>query len=247
MKYISNCVTYCNNKWMDKPNEDYFICDDIGQIYILVDGVSRDRIGGVYPNPSPAREVSEIFVKVVYDYLKAHSQHFLIREAIEIGNNEVAKYNEKMNWENDFLPGTVGIVAMIKKEKMYYCYIGDCYGLKVSKKGKKTFFTDCQTKMIAKYGKQYTAYEIRNKICNNKAHSCAYGVLNGDMRAMDFVVAGMIEIEDGEKIFLCSDGFDDLVQNCSAADLYKMSLEEMGNKSKNMDDKTMIVIGEADK
>ncbi len=242
MKFISESVTYPNRRWADKPNEDYYLCDDERQIYILVDGVSRDKIGGIYPNPSPSREVSEIFVNIVYDYLKLHSQHFLLQEAINKGNNEIAKYNERIKWENDFLPGTVGIVAVIRDKTMYYCYIGDCYGLKISRTGDKTFFTECQTKLIAKYGKNFTAYEIRNKICNNKEHPYSYGVLNGDASAMDFVVSGMIEIDNDEKIILCSDGFDDLVKNYSAPELYKMSLEEMRDKSENRDDKTLITV-----
>lgn len=246
MKFVSESVTYRNNRWADKPNEDYFICDDIRQFYILVDGVSRDKIGGIYPNPSPAREVSEIFVNVVYEYLKRYPIHLSMMEAVRLGNEEIAKYNSKVKWKNDFLPGTVGIVAIIEEEVMHYCYIGDCYGLKISEAGEKTFFTECQTQMVAKYGKQYTAQEIRNEICNNKAHSCSYGVLNGDIRAMDFVVSGMTEIESGEKILLCSDGFDDLIKNYSATDLYEMPLTEMKNRSENRDDKTMIVIGEMD-
>ena len=242
MKLCSCSMTYQNSKLSDKPNEDYFICDDERHIYILVDGVSRDKIEGRYPNPSPARDVSEIFAHTVYEYLRLHAGHTSVMEAVGIGNCEIAKYNEKIKWENDFLPGTVGIVAIIEDRVLYYCYIGDCYGLKISQAGEKYFFTECQTNLIARYGKKFTAYEIRNKICNHKEHPYSYGVLNGDVNAMDFVVSGRIEIDNDEKIILCSDGFDDLVKNYSGTDLYKMSLEEMERKTENKDDKTVIVI-----
>lgn len=242
MRFVSKNLTSRNSKALDKPNEDYLICDDERYIYLLVDGVSRDKIGGVYPNPSPARVVSEIFANSVYGYLKSYSGHESILEAVRRGNYEIAKYNAKTKWENDFLPGTVGIVAVIEDKVLYYCYIGDCYGLKVKENGEKFFFTQCQTKLIAKYGKQFTAYEIRNKICNNKSHPYSYGVLNGNENAMDFIVSGMIEIEGDEKIIICSDGFDDLLKDYSASDLYKMSLEDMQIRSKNKDDKTIILI-----
>lgn len=244
MEFISDSVTFQNSRWADKPNEDYFICDDENQLYILVDGVSRDKIEGVYPNPSPAREVSVLFANAVYDYLMFNHEHALLKEAVKIGNNKIAQFNEKIKWENNFLPGTVGIVAMIEHRKMYYCYIGDCYGLKIKKTDKKIFFTECQTKQIARHREKFTAYEIRNQICNNKEHPDAYGVLNGDIRAFNFVVQGETEIQEDDRIILCSDGFEDLVTRYSALDLYNMPLKEMYNKSKNKDDKTLIRISE---
>lgn len=242
MKYISDSVTFQNSRWADKPNEDYIICDDGNQLYILVDGVSRDKSGGIYPNPSPAREVSVLFANTVYDYLVSNHEHIMMQEAIRLGNQKIAEFNGKVKWENNFLPGTVGIVSMIENRKMYYCYIGDCYGLKICMNGKKVFFTECQTKQIAKHRKKYTAYEIRNQICNNKEHPDAYGVLNGDIRALDFVVQGEIEMQEDDRIILCSDGFDDLVTMYSALDLYNMPLEEMYGNSENKDDKTLVRI-----
>lgn len=69
-------------------------------------------------------------------------------------------------------------------------------------------------------------------------------MLNGDIRALAFVVQGEIEIQEDDRIILCSDGFDDLVTTYSALDLYNMPLEKMYEKSVNRDDKSLIRISE---
>ena len=132
MKYSSSTVSIRNRKDQQKPNEDYYLADDEKGIYILVDGVSRDKSGGIYPNPSPARIVSELFVNCVYQVLaedKGPSVSAALREAVEKGNEVIQDYNAQTSWENDFLPGTVGIAAVVRNEKLYYAYIGDCFGM----------------------------------------------------------------------------------------------------------------------
>lgn len=69
VKYKSTSVSIINSKNINKPNEDFYLCDDDRGIYLLVDGVSRDKINGIYPNPSPSFDVSKLFVKSVYKFL----------------------------------------------------------------------------------------------------------------------------------------------------------------------------------
>lgn len=245
VRYKSYFISIKNSKSIDKPNEDYCLCDDKAGIYLLVDGVSRDKINGVYPNPSPALDVSKKFVKSVYEYIltRVDDNTDIINElhnAIKYGNDEIKKYNCKKQWINNFFPGTVGIITIIRRYKLFIAYIGDCYGLIVNTD--KCIFTKCQTENIAKHKEEFTAYEIRNKICNNKSHPYSYGVLNGDNRALDFVNYEVIDLKKGDKILICSDGFSDVVNNFPCKSLYDMTIEQMVKVSNNSDDKTMVVI-----
>ena len=61
MKYRVETATKKNTKEFDKPNEDYFLVDRNNGIFIILDGVTRDKIDGIYPDPSPACEVSKIY------------------------------------------------------------------------------------------------------------------------------------------------------------------------------------------
>lgn len=246
-KYKSKSISVKNDKMIDKPNEDYYLCDDKRNIYILVDGVSRDREQGRYPNPSPALDVSKIFVKKAYEYIveyyeKSNNYLNLLFEAIKEGNYAIKEYNSERVWEDNFYPGTVGVLIILKEKNMYYSYIGDCYGIIINEE--KNIFTECQTEKIAEHKKEFRASEIRNLICNNKQHPYSYGVLNGNPYAMDFVVQGEIDIEANDKILLCSDGLADIVNEISGKQIYTMKAEEILSKAKGHDDKTLIIIEE---
>lgn len=244
-KYKSSSISIKNSKNINKPNEDYCVCDDDRGIYLLVDGVSRDKINGIYPNPSPALDVSKLFVNSVYKFLLANINKSvdildLLCKAIKKGNNEINEYNSKKEWIDNFLPGTVGIIAVIQNYELFFAYIGDCYGLILN--NRKNIFTKCQTEEIANHKKKFSAYEIRNEICNNKSHPYSYGVLNGDFRAMDFVNYGIIDIQTKDKILICSDGFSDIIKSISGKELYQMTIDQMIRKANGSDDKTMVMI-----
>lgn len=245
MKYSSSTVSIRNRKDQQKPNEDYYLADDEKGIYILVDGVSRDKSGGIYPNPSPARIVSELFVNCVYQVLaeaEAPSMPAALREAVEAGNKTIRDYNAQTHWENDFLPGTVGIAAVLRNGNLHYAYIGDCFGM-VLNRGKH-IFTRCQTEEIVKHKKEFTSYEIRNLICNHIDHPYSYGVWNGDGGALDFVGYGEISLSGEDQILLCSDGFSDVIMKFCGEELCGMTLEQMIAESASPDDKTMILVSQ---
>ena len=242
--YKSTSISIINKKEINKPNEDYYLCDDNEGIYIIVDGVSRDKINGIYPNPSPSEDVSKIFVESVYKYflqsLYKKDKKLLLYEMINYGNEEIKKYNDKIKWENNFIPGTVGIIVIMEYDKMHYAYIGDCVGSIINKN--KEIFTKCQTKKIIQNKEKFSSMEIRNEICNNKNHPYSYGVLNGDKRALNFVEYGVVKIFEKDKIFLCSDGFSDVIYDIPATSIYSMNMDEIEACSKDKDDKTLIII-----
>lgn len=249
MKFSSEHISIKNTKKIDKPNEDFCICDDENGIYILLDGVSRDVIDGKYPTPSPAACVSEIFAvnthtRLLEILVGGGDYQAIVKDAIRFGNECVANFNSGGSYS--FLPGTVGIVLLIRDNKAYFGFIGDCVG-KVISIDNSRIFTRCQTEYVHKHKSLYTASEIRNHICNNIDHPAGYGVLNGIPEALDFVELGQLELSKGEKILLYTDGFEDVIDSRSSQQLYELSVCEAKRLSEPkgdeyIDDRTLLII-----
>ncbi len=239
--------TLKNTKSADKPNEDRFFFDAESGFVLLLDGVSRDKIKGAYPNPSPAEDAADIILRESYEYFLSHGLQKedpigTLVDAVLQANRAVLRYNEQKSL--DFRAGAVGIIGCLINMEFYYIYIGDCYGRTVSG-NKVSFFTSCQTANIAKHKSEYTTYEIRNVICNNPDHVCGYGVLNGDPNAAYFIRTGVIGRDQYDRIILSSDGPEEYLATCSAGQMAKHSCEELIKASvqgKNQDDMTMLII-----
>lgn len=235
-----------NTKNFPKPNEDYYLCDKQNDIYIIVDGVSRDKKNGIYPQDSPAARVSKIFVDSAHDFIINYRTSYtniekLLYSAMCIGNDKIRQYNQSVN--DDFLPGTVGVISLIDKNILFYSYIGDCFGMLVSPKERRNF-TEPQTKKIRKHIKMYTANEVRNNICNNIHHPYSYGVLNGCKKAHDFIVTGQIDINNFKRLFLYTDGLENFFENKTIDYLLNLNINNIMSEAHNSsdDDKTIIII-----
>lgn len=243
-----------NTKSSDKPNEDVFLCDDANHIYIIADGVSRDKINGTYPNPSPALTVSQLFVSIVHKAIlneiysgSAFNYEEIIRKSISIGNDAVRKFNLS-NYCGYFPPGTVGIVTIIAYKKLYYAYIGDCYG-RIITPTKTVLFTECQTAKLAKSKIHYSAEMIRSKICNNTEHPYGYGVINGEHCALDFVTSGSLDMPIPCRIILSTDGVESQIEGLNSQEMFYKSEnnfieESIKSEIENADDRTIIIISE---
>ena len=130
-EYVSQALTIENSKGISKPNEDLFLVDDARCIYILLDGVSRDCVNGVYPNPSPSRRATEIFAQTAHQNIISREGESdfqaVLLGAAEAANQAVAAENHLNYGGPDyFLSGTVGILACIRDDTLYYAYNGDC-------------------------------------------------------------------------------------------------------------------------
>lgn len=243
--FSSESVSYKNNYFLDKPNEDCVINDDLHGIYIILDGVSVDRENGIYPNPSPALEATKIFSSSVYNSLLEYndSKNYLtnIKNAITEANLKLKHYNSINKFPFD--AGTVGIVSILKENKLYYSYIGDCIGSVIRDK-KAIIFTEEQTYLVKINKKKLTTNEIRFAICNNKSHPYGYGVYNGSCNALDFIRFGEIIIHENDIIVLATDGYgpylNDIINNNYKTIFLSASPEMVGNKIS--DDRSIIII-----
>jgi serine/threonine protein phosphatase PrpC len=240
-----------NHAGYAKPLEDYVLIDNEAQIYIVMDGVSRDKVNGLYPNPSPSAEVSAIFAEEVLGYLKQVKPEAAVeawlREAARHANQKINQYNRRASW--DFLPGTVGIISVIRDDMFYYIFAGDCSGW-ISQQAKARLFTFPQTRLVHAHRAEFSASEIRNVICNNKNHPCGYGVFTGAPGVMDFLEFGAEALRAGDALYLATDGLDALLGNpdfqldgsLSAKELIEAAEQLETDQKLKSDDKAIIAI-----
>lgn len=229
-----------------KPNEDAFYVDDEKKIYIIADGVSRDLIDGYYPNPSPSKEVADIFVEEASRYVKhaitvMPNYRQAVYDAFAYANHKIKRYNSEYT---SFFPGTVGVITLLINDTIYYGYIGDCTGILLNDRQKKQF-THCQTKQIYIHRNEFSKSTIRSQICNNPSHPYSYGVIDGRDAAMEFVVTGEFPISEYSGMILHSDGATEKVNALSASELLSMTANCVLNVptiDNNKDDKSLILV-----
>ncbi|MBQ3510575.1 MAG: protein phosphatase 2C domain-containing protein [Peptococcaceae bacterium] len=249
MQAICTAASLRNTKLKNKPNEDYFICDDDSGIFVLLDGVSRDGNENNYPNPSPSAIISEIVANTVYQYLKRSDMitrevESVLIEAVSYGNDAAKEYNE--NNIDYFLPGTVGIIAVIKNSILYYLYIGDCVGRFINE-NEQHIFTHEQTKLISENQKYFSKREVRVNVCNNIFHPYKYGVINGESAAVSFAELGSIILQAGDRVIISSDGMENYLKTLSVKQLRENTADGFIKEArmfnnKNSDDRTIICI-----
>lgn len=243
MKIKSEFAISKNHLDYPKPLEDFILIDKEKSIFIILDGVSRDKNNGIYPDPSPSFEVSQIFAKEVLNFLKQaiHGKDIIgnLKLAVTYGNNKIYEYNKKANWS--FLPGTVGIISVILNDKFYYVFVGDCIG-QIFHKNKSKFFTYPQTKLLKEHITEFSADQIRNIICNNKKHPFGYGVFTGEKGVMDFLECGEELLYEGDLIILATDGMNKMIFPTSAKELVASAERQEKDQGLRSDDKAVIVI-----
>ncbi len=249
MKLTMTGDTRRNDHYPDKPNEDLFWFDEAMGAALVLDGVTRDRENGVYPDPSPARTASERFAAAVRDALASSEEEkpaARLLWAVEAGNQAVARANAGLS--PDFLPGTVGVLALIADGALHYAYVGDSNGVLLSG-GRAHAFTEPQTRAVHDHRGQYTAHEIRAHICNNAAHPCGYGVWTGQSGAMDFLRTGAIPLGPGDRVLLCTDGLNDFLAAAGERALCAMDSGTILEKAMAfrkpegwMDDRTAVIV-----
>ena len=239
--YRVSAFTQKNTKASDKPNEDLSFYDENSGFVLVLDGVSRDKETGIYPNPSPAAEVVSIIKEKSFEYFLAYkdTDENVLLHSVQYANEEVRKYNFLR--QLDFAAGAVGIFGYLLGESFHYVYIGDCYGRAIFD-GAVDIFTECQTEKISKHVKEFSASFIRNDICNNPSHPYGYGVINGSENANYFMRSGIIDKFD--RIILSTDGPEMYVSLCSIDELMWTTPEELIYKSShlNQDDMTILII-----
>ena len=135
LSYHVDSATRINERGLGKPNEDLLLVDQKNHIFIVLDGITRvHKEYDERPGKSAAFEVGEIFLKTVYDYLLAHfdapDADSLLRQAALLGNAAILPYRQQKTLEQwQFYPGVLGILAILREDKLHYAYLGDSLGM----------------------------------------------------------------------------------------------------------------------
>jgi serine/threonine protein phosphatase PrpC len=200
-----------------KPYEDYAIADDSKQIYIICDGVTRSAYK--IDEESPAYLAARNFALTAHNIIsrrKILKPLDLLDFSVRQANNAVRELNETIfkdmevdYWDND-LAGTVGIVSFIRNDVFYYAYVGDCTAFMVTDNTISKIIQE-QTKSYndmfsgKTFGRSF-AVKVKKNIRNNINHPLAFGVFTGEDSSMDLVMMGSIKLEPKFKIVLNTDG-----------------------------------------
>jgi serine/threonine protein phosphatase PrpC len=216
-RIVAKSATRRNNLGYAKPNEDYLIVDNKNKIYIICDGVTRNLIDGRYPEPSPSYLAARIFAESVYRKLLLNSYSSnpfqILIDAVIWGNCRIAQLNsERINARQKILPGTVGTVAQIIEDKIYYVYLGDCTIWRF-RYNKVERFTTSQTEKIKQQHFGLTLSNIRESLYNNPNHPLGYGVFTGEEESLYFLGKGITDLHKGDVLMLITDGMDLIFQS----------------------------------
>ncbi len=192
------------------PQEDYLIASDVPPVFVVSDGVTLNFLKFIennekYPNPSPAGEVAKIFCEAVIKSVKEKYNTFNQGHLISVfkeANNEVGEYNRKIGKTDvsgnptGFYSAT-GSFAVIRDNKAYWVSICDSF--------------------VAHFDKNMNVKFMSTGVCK------PYAVINGEEYMANHLESGVFELEEGDKVFVFTDGFEGHVKN---PDFQKLFLEE---------------------
>jgi len=212
------------------PVEDQFYVGDYEAI--IADGITRDPIGisdfstcssqefiDKYPKPSgselAAKEICETFSKVKGTLIE---KLIKCNETTKKLNN---KYIPKCDYlENDYYAAVASCIS-IENNILKYAYIGDCgiivydkFGnIKMNTEDDKGVYSDPYIKKLGlkwnlPESRATIRREYRNNLDNIQDGKCvSYGAITGEAAAVNFIKQGKLELEQGDRIVLYSDGF----------------------------------------
>lgn len=208
-----NLVEYVEKNY-SYPQEDYLITSDTPPVFVVSDGVTLNFMKLVennlpYPNPSPAGEVSKIFCEAVIKNSKEKYDTFSeadIKDLFIEANSEVAVYNTKIGKSDisgnktEFYSAT-GSFVVIRDNKAFWASICDSF--------------------VAHFDKNMNVKFISTGVCT------PYAVINGEEQMADYLEKGVFDLEEGDKVFVFTDGFEQYVKNSDFQKLFLESNEDI--------------------
>lgn len=200
------------------PQEDYLIASEIPPVFVVSDGVTLNFLKFIeknieYPSPSPAGEVAKIFCEAVIKSVKEKYNTFNregLSSVFKEANNEVGEYNRKIG-KTDISGNPTGFYSatgsfvVIRDNKAYWVSICDSF--------------------VAHFDKDMNIKFMSTGICK------PYVVINGEEYMADHLESGIFELEEGDRVFVFTDGFEEHVKN---HDFQKLFLEEDNIKERIM-------------
>ena len=184
----------------EHPQEDYSIARDNPPVFVVSDGVTLNVMKLIqdnkkYPNPSPAGEVAKIFCETVVKSVGEKYHNFNKENILDIfkeANEKVGEYNQKIG-KSDISGNPTG----------FYSATGSFVVLK----GNKAYWASICDSFVAHFDKNMNMKFVSSGLCR------PYAVINGEERMANHLESGILDIEEGDKVFVFTDGFENYVKN----------------------------------
>lgn len=248
------------------PQEDAMLIDSVNNVYAVLDGITRQE--GYDGDYSIAKRFTDEFLKIfeqsMASEIKEEEKNFseILRKVLikssESAYDELLKdpiYCDNLSKAQAlatkkrkyFEPaGCVGAIAVVENNTLYYGHVGDC-GIVLVRDGQVISLTRSQThyafevdKVEGKRGLLYKKY------VNKASNKHGYGVINGNSDVASFFNVAEIKLNDGDRIYLMTDGICNYFTENYDKNFDSMSLKDIFEKqrksSPNLDDRTMIRI-----
>ena len=216
MKFSVETISQINKRNIQKPNEDVIIADAERGIFILLDGVTRPHSEyQEHPGTSAALDVSEVFAREAYAYLKAHSDECdkerLLRDAAAQANSHLLSLrNKKSLAQWGFYPATLGIIALIDDGTLHYLSVGDCLGVLLRKSSRMLFGKEFALEGVDLLNpSKQDRYE---KYCNQHPDFLSYTVFDGAENVPANAEYSFLRLESGDTLLMVSDGIGNMAK-----------------------------------
>lgn len=212
------------------PQEDYFAVSEKFPIFVLADGVTLEmNESGEYPNPSGAGAVARIFceefvraTEEAYGNLTAETTPKLFsiaNQAIDEFNSQQGRTKQTINyWDIDIFAATAAFV-IIKDTVVYWGSICDAYVYHLNQQREIMFRSpECWPERRKYLPSDYPIdnprarriilrRDFRNAL-SQSGEKIGYGVVTGETKALDYLNHGSFIVSAGERVALCTDGFE---------------------------------------
>ena len=225
------------------PQEDYLLVSENPPVFVVADGVTLNfrkliEKGEKYPDPSPAGEVARIFCEAVVENVKEKHETFNAgdtKEIFEQANTVVAGYNKKAGKSEisgnmtGFFAAT-GAFIVVKEDKAYWASICDSF--------------------VAHFDKNMNLKFMSSGSCS------PYTVINGEERMIEHIENGIFNLEDKDRVFVFTDGFEYYIRNPEFLNIFneeggdlKEKIREFSNKMNLKDpekyghERSLIAVG----
>ena len=190
------------------PQEDFLIASDMPPVFVVADGVTLNFAKLIennqkYPKPSPAGDVARIFCEAVHKRAKEIYETLKDDDVIDIfnyANKEVANYNQKIG-KSDISGNLTGFYSATGAFTIF--------------KDNKAFWASICDSFIAHFDKEMNLKFMTSGLCK------PYAVINGEERMADHLERGILNLEESDRTFIFTDGFEYYMQNRDFISLFK--------------------------
>jgi hypothetical protein len=226
------------------PQEDYLETSSRFPIFAVADGVTLEmNPDGTYPNPSGAGEAARLFCTHAICEAEKRYKEFSqddLSETFLAGNKAVGAYNNsqgrvrnKLNyWNIDLFAATVTF-GILKENKFYWASLCDCYVAHYDSDMRPKFRSPecwpaerrCFPPDWEQRPEDERKKEIRRMYRNgvqSDGQMCGYGVATGEANAEKYLNTGVLELSQGDRVFLYSDGFEQYFNLPQFLDIFRL-------------------------